>query len=548
MHRRTVILNVALATALVAAGTGAYAAVGNPAAAKSSARTATVALQTVTSTVSATGNVASAKDLGVNFVGNGILTAVAVKVGQHVTAGQVLARIDDTAAKIALQQANAQLMSAQGQYLNATQGQTPQEQQRDQTAIAGAQVAVSNAQQSVSNAQQQAALDTQQQAANVAAATSTVNQDEATLSSDNSKLAADQRKQQQDQAAGNSSAASADASQVSSDKQQLSQDQSTLTQARSVLNSARQQQAQVGLKDQQTITNSQDQLKSARAQLAQQQASAAVNAQPPKPGAVQSAQAGLMQAQAQVQSATIALTQTVLRAPSAGTVASIGAQVGEAPGSGGSSSTAGTSGSGGSGGASSSSSTTATSTSATGFMVLTDLTGLQVTANLAEADASKVVVGQQVTSTFNALTGSNGAPVTVDGTVQSVAVSSTVVSNVVEYAVTVSLDNAPSTLKVGQTANVRVTTGSASNVLAVPSTAVSSTGGGKSVTVQDTGGQQRLVQVVVGLVGDTATEITSGLSAGQQVVLPTAAATTSTSNGVPGLRPGTGGIGGGLGG
>jgi multidrug efflux pump subunit AcrA (membrane-fusion protein) len=552
MQRRTRIVNIGLAVALVAAGTGAYVAVGNPASAKTNARTAAVSRQTVTSTVSATGNVASAQDLGLNFAGNGVLTSVPVKVGQHVSKGQVLAVIDNSQQKIGLQQAEAQLSSARGQYLTATEGQTPQEQQRDLVAVAGAQVAVSNAAQSVTNAEQLAALDKQQLQANVSAATATVTKDEATLSSDNNKLSADEQKQQQDEAAGNSSAASGDATQVSADRQQVSQDQTKLAQDQAAVTAATDQQAQTALKDQQAITNAEDQLKTARSQLAQQEATAAVDAQPAKPGMVQSASASITQAEAQVQSATIALAQTVLRAPTAGTVASIAAQPGEESSAGGSSASTSSGSTGGSSTGSSSSSSSTTTSSTTGFIVLTDLTGLQVTADFAEADAAKVRVGQSTTSTFNALTSTSGSPVTVDGTVEAIAIDSTVSSNVVEYAVTVSLDNPPATLKVGQTANVNVTIGSADNVLAVPSVAVNSGGATKTATVLGSNGKQSTVAVGIGLVGDTATEITSGLTEGEQVLLPTTTSTTSTtsnSNGVPGARlPGGGGVAGGLGG
>ena len=178
-------------------------------------------------------------------------------------------------------------------------------------------------------------------------------------------------------------------------------------------------------------------------------------------------------------------------------------------------------------------------------MVLTDLQGLEVSADFAEADAVKVKVGQSATTTFSALTDSSGNTLSLTGTVESVAVDSTVSSNVVEYAVTVSLNNPPSTLKVGQTANVSATVASRRNVLAVASSAVTTTGPVKTVKVLRNG-QQQTVTVTTGLVGDSATEITSGLSAGEQVVQSTSSG--STSNGVPGFRIPSGGIGGGLGG
>jgi macrolide-specific efflux system membrane fusion protein len=56
------------------------------------------------------------------------------------------------------------------------------------------------------------------------------------------------------------------------------------------------------------------------------------------------------------------------------------------------------------------------------------------------------------------------------------------------------------------------------------------------------GTQQTVVPVQVGLVGDNGTQILSGLTAGQTVLLP-----TTTSSGTGSGFPGLGGVGGGLG-
>jgi len=88
-----------------------------------------------------------------------------------------------------------------------------------------------------------------------------------------------------------------------------------------------------------------------------------------------------------------------------------------------------------------------------------------------------------------------------------------------------------------------VTTDSVTNVLYVPSAAVTSFGGQSFVTVVD-GKTQTQTPVQVGVVGDTSTEITSGVSEGEQILLSSRTASTSTT----GTRGGTGGFGGGAGG
>ncbi len=72
------------------------------------------------------------------------------------------------------------------------------------------------------------------------------------------------------------------------------------------------------------------------------------------------------------------------------------------------------------------------------------------------------------------------------------------------------------------------------------SSAVTTLGTRHTVTVLR-GGQQTVVPVEVGLVGDNGTQILSGLAAGDTVVLPSVAS-ASTGGGFPGV-----GVGGGLG-
>ena len=66
-------------------------------------------------------------------------------------------------------------------------------------------------------------------------------------------------------------------------------------------------------------------------------------------------------------------------------------------------------------------------------------------------------------------------------------------------------------LRLGQTASVSITTATKSGVLNVPSAAVSTVGDISTVTVRKDGKDTTTV-VQIGLVGDSATEITSGLS------------------------------------
>jgi multidrug efflux pump subunit AcrA (membrane-fusion protein) len=126
--------------------------------------------------------------------------------------------------------------------------------------------------------------------------------------------------------------------------------------------------------------------------------------------------------------------------------------------------------------------------------------------------------------------------------VTAVAATSTVVSNVVTYDVTITLDDAPSTVKVGMTADVSVVVQTATDVLELPSAAITTTGPISTVTVVSNG-TKKVTRVTTGLVGDSTTQIDSGLKVGQVVAEPVASvsAATTTGSGLTG-----GGLGGGL--
>jgi hypothetical protein len=152
-----------------------------------------------------------------------------------------------------------------------------------------------------------------------------------------------------------------------------------------------------------------------------------------------------------------------------------------------------------------------------------------------ESDAARISVGQTATITVASL----GSPVT--GQVTGLDTTSTVVSNVVTYAGTVTLDQVPAGLKSGMTATVSVVTASKSGVIAIPSAAITTKGGTSTVTVSQNG-QSTIRTVTIGLKGDGSTEIASGLSAGDQVVMSvgTVSATAASSSGSTSSRTGTG--------
>jgi uncharacterized membrane protein YgcG len=196
------------------------------------------------------------------------------------------------------------------------------------------------------------------------------------------------------------------------------------------------------------------------------------------------------------------------------------------------------------------SSSTGSSTSGSSLFTIDSLGQLEIVAGFAEADATNIAVGQPVTITFPALTNTE-----VAGRVVAVSLTSTVVSSVVTYDETIALINPPSNVKEGMTADASVVVQTVGNALYVPSAAITTSGTVSTVEVLKNG-KETQQRVTTGLAGNSDSQITSGLTAGDVVVEPTvsvastgAASTSSASSGFPG--GGSGGFpggGGGLGG
>jgi hypothetical protein len=97
------------------------------------------------------------------------------------------------------------------------------------------------------------------------------------------------------------------------------------------------------------------------------------------------------------------------------------------------------------------------------------------------------------------------------------------------FPLVVALPTSTSGLFSGSSANVVVATGALTNVLAVPTSAVQTLGSRSYVEVLSSGTLIRK-SIKVGMVGDTYTQVLSGLVAGQTVVLADYAAPVPSSN------------------
>jgi multidrug efflux pump subunit AcrA (membrane-fusion protein) len=483
--RRRVALNGGLAVLLVGAAAVAYFEVGadSSASASSFTREATVERGTVLAQVSASGNLALAAQSSLAFGAAGKVTAVKVSVGQQVTAGQVLATIDPTAADLALTEANEQLTVAQDNLSKAQDGPSSAQQAVDNDQLTSDENAVTDAQDTL-NAEE-------------ALPTTCPTPGKTSSSTDCSTPA------------------------------QLTQDQNSLTNAEDALQTAR---------DTQTLNNEVD------------------------PGTLAQDQEAVTQAQAAVNTAQQGVSGTTITAPSAGTILTIAGQVGteasagssttgassSSSGSGSSSSSTGTTGASTTGSASSSSGSSSTSSGSGTFITMADVNQLQITADVSETDIDSIKDGQDATITLNAL-----PDTPLGATVAAISPTSTTVSDVVEYAVTLDLvGDAPSGVRPGQSASILITTGEAADSLYVPSSAITTTGSSSYVTVIENG-KDVLTKVTTGVVGTTDTAISSGLTQGQEVletISTSSTGSTTTGRGFGGIGGGAGtGTGAGLG-
>jgi HlyD family secretion protein len=516
-------------------------------------RTVVVDQGTATVTVTATGTVQAAETLDLNFGSAGRVERVNVTVGDTVAAGQVLARIDDTAAQQQLAGAHSPLAQALSgsrsarSTLSAAQRAVRQATRAAEEANAALEQAVIQARsnlRSVESTWSDACLDPDDPTCpNLAIAAELRAAQNAVTSAQNAvdqavnlavsnevtyNLQVNQARARLESTrgvqtstcdtSGSSSPACASAglntltaqqafdTAINTQRTGLQADQQAIARAQLALSDAN-----VALQRVQTSAkrNSDDALRAARQALSTAEQARnqgrVQNAQ-----AVATAEANLASAQAQVarvddtagsaadaavESARVAVAaaeQAVrdarLRAPVAGTIGAVNVAVGEFA------QPAGV---------------------APAFTVIPE-GDFEVVADFAESDAASVTVGAPARVRVEALPG-----VTVQGTVTRIdPVAKISANNLVTYAVRVALDDPPIGIRAGMTATVDVTAAEAAGVPVVPQGAISTLDGENTVEILQSDGSTVVRSVTLGIQGDTVTEVVSGVSVGDELVIP----------------------------
>jgi HlyD family secretion protein len=557
-------------------------------------QTAVVQRNNIAATVNATGSVVSQATSQLTFRAAGRVTEVNVLPGATVKKGQVLAKLETTELQIQLDQAKAGLASSQAKLDAMIAGARPENIANAQSTLASAQAKLESMQsgrpENIANAQAglesaRARLDAAMNpftAADIKAQETAVAQAQSSLQSaqttlynlqhpdpttiQNNQIEVQRAKNSLNQTyinrdltcgqrgkdtaeckAAHAGAAAAEASVQTAisnlnntlaggKPQEITQAQASVTSAQSQLASAQQKLSEMkaGAKPD-DITQAQAAVDQAQQQLAlqakpstpqdiaQQQAAIsqaeqqlALQMTPYTAQDIAQQQASVSQAQASVKLAQFNLDNAVLTVPFDGMVSTVGYSAGSMSSSGGTVGAAG--------------------------IALVDTNNVRLDVNVDETDVPKLVIGQTATITFDALPG-----VQFQGAVTAISPSAQVNSGVVTFPASVALNPGQNGYKVGMSGTASIVVTQRNNVLTVPNRAVRTVGRTRQVDVMEPGSEKPVSKTVtIGMSNDTSTEINSGLSEGEVVVIQTTSTTAPRVGGVglPGAGPG--GPGGGI--
>jgi multidrug efflux pump subunit AcrA (membrane-fusion protein) len=517
MNRKKIAINTGLSVILVATAIEGIKTVGNPSQPKPVEQTAEANQGTVATTVSATGNLDAPKTVGLVFAGTqpGLVTDVPVKIGDQVQTGAVLAKVDNRTAVNDLDQATAALGTAKAQLKSAKE-----ELHVNRNQLAAAAQTFKNARLSVFEAKQRFGLDSGNTDGLVGASERELFAARHDLAFSRSRTATNSHDATTTATTAGSPPVTTTTSATSTDHNGQSQASVTASSSRSSVAGAESgvvtqqvNRSSTLLSDHQSVLTAIGQAQLALRNVGVASATNGIDHRYGTPALIASAKAAIASAKVQVAIAKVALDDTVLKAPFAGSIVYVAGNVGETPASAPRGTTAVSATPNGPGSVEDRDAATQS-----GFVIMADMTHREVTAQVDEADIGKIKPGQKATVTFPA----TGAVVT--GIVGQQDLQETVINNVVEYNVKIDLAGNAAEEKLGQSSSVVITTAEKDNVLEVPNNAIRQAGNQAVVTVKR-GKDYVTVPVTPGLVGDTSTEVTSPmLKPGDIIVLPTAGA------------------------
>jgi len=146
-------------------------------------------------------------------------------------------------------------------------------------------------------------------------------------------------------------------------------------------------------------------------------------------------------------------------------------------------------------------------------IVLETTDDLLIETNISEFDINQVKVGQDVQIQFDAIDN-----LITKGKIASINPAATVILGIINYKVTIVLEDSLPILKPSMTTDLEILTQKKENVIFVPRKILSKQDNKYTVDILTSGGKQEIV-VDVGLIGDNEVEIISGLKENDQIIL-----------------------------
>jgi multidrug efflux pump subunit AcrA (membrane-fusion protein) len=154
-------------------------------------------------------------------------------------------------------------------------------------------------------------------------------------------------------------------------------------------------------------------------------------------------------------------------------------------------------------------------------LILTTGATYTIETSVNEVDIDKIKVGNKASITFDGVQG-----VTFQGSIIQADEFGTNTQGVINYNVFVSVDDGNSQIKPGMTANLTIDTNVHPQVLSVINAAIRPYQGAKAVQVLKNG-QPQYVPIKTGIKGLDRTEVTSGVTEGEKVIIGNTTGTTT---------------------
>lgn len=473
----------------------------------------------ITQAVNVDGNVDAAQDLALSFETGGTISEINVKAGDTVKKGQILVKLDTSAASASVNQAKAAQAAAEANYQKVINGATGAQLNVTQAAVQTAQTVLDNAKktQTATIAQQNLIVSNAQSAllnSGISATPGSGN-----LSSFSPTVSGtytgSERGEYDIKVFTTGSGTSFSFTGLESGSNAVSNtgpnalgtkglyiqfpvgtiypnDTWTVlipnTKSPAYLTNSNNYNAALQTQNQATVS-AQAAVDNAQATLTQAQQNLQLQQTPARPEDVQTAKAQVDAASAQLQTAQNNFSNNVLTAPIDGVITSVDVKIGE---------------------------NTQTGTFSPGIEVIKMISNqkLQVVAYISEADIGKIKTGDQAKVTLDAY-GSN-AP--FSASVIAIDPGATVTQGVSTYKTTLEFDQQDDRIKTGMSANVIITDQTHAGALIIPQTAVIKKDNQEFVLTSAENGKTQNTQIQTGILGlDGNVEVTSGLSEGQKV-------------------------------